>query len=38
MRIKKLKWISGVTEENRIRNRYVRGSIGVASSGQDERQ
>jgi len=26
-----LKWMSGVTREDRIRNEYVRGSIGVAS-------
>jgi len=26
-----LKWMSGVTRENRIRNEYVRGCIGVGS-------
>jgi hypothetical protein len=26
-----LRWMSGVARENRIRNKYVRGCIGVAS-------
>jgi hypothetical protein len=26
-----LKWMSGMTRENRIRNKYVRGSIGITS-------
>ena len=26
-----LRWMSGVTSEDRIKNKYVRGSIGVAS-------
>ena len=26
-----LRWMSGVTREDKIRNKYIRGSIGVAS-------
>ena len=29
--IKMLRWMSGVTREDKIRNEYIRGSIGVAS-------
>jgi len=29
--IRMLKWMSGVTRDDRIRNEYVRGSTGVAS-------
>jgi len=37
-KIRILRWMRKVTREDRIRNKYVRSSIGITCSRQDERE